>query len=148
MTKTQKPRRAALTAKKGTRHSLVTAAELLLEIGVEELPCQFIAPALAVLKDSAEQLFKDQRLAFQSARTLGTPRRLTLVVEGLAAQQTSMVKEAMGPSKAVAFDQAGQPTRAGTGFASGQGVAVQDLEIRRTPKVDYLFAVMQEQGRP
>lgn len=138
MTKTQKPRRL----------SAVTAAELLLEIGVEELPYQFIAPALAVLKDSAEQLFKEQRLAFQSARTLGTPRRLTLVVEGLATQQTSMVKETMGPSKTVAFDPAGQPTRAATGFAAGQGVAVQDLEIRRIPKGEYLFAVKQEQGRP
>jgi glycyl-tRNA synthetase beta chain len=126
----------------------VTAAELLLEIGVEELPYQFIAPALAVLKDSAEQMLKDQRLTFQSTRTLGTPRRLTLVVEGLATQQTSMVKEAMGPSKAVAFDQAGQPTRAATGFAAGQGVAVHELQIRRTPKGEYLFAVKQEQGRP
>jgi glycyl-tRNA synthetase beta chain len=126
----------------------VTAAELLIEIGVEELPYQFIAPALAVLKDSAEQLLKDQRLACQSARTLGTPRRLTLVVEGLATQQTSMVKEAMGPSKAVAFDQAGQPTRAATGFAAGQGVSVQELQIRQTPKGEYLFAVKQEQGRP
>jgi glycyl-tRNA synthetase beta chain len=126
----------------------VTAAELLLEIGVEELPYQFIAPALVVLKDSAEQLLKEQRLAFQSARTLGTPRRLTLVVEGLATQQTSMVKEAIGPSKAVAFDPAGQPTRAVMGFAAGQGVAIQELQIRRTPKGEYLFAVKQEQGRP
>jgi glycyl-tRNA synthetase beta chain len=148
MAKNQKPRRAASSAKKGNRPSPVTAAELLLEIGVEELPYQFIAPALAVLKDSAEQMLKDHRLAFQSAGTLGTPRRLTLVVEGLAIQQTSMVKEAMGPSKAVAFDPAGQPTRAATGFAAGQGVAVQDLQIRRTPKGEYLFAVKQEQGRP
>ena len=148
MPKTQTPRRPVSPAKKEGRHSPVTAAELLLEIGVEELPYQFIAPALAALKDSAEQLLKDQRLAFQSARTLGTPRRLTLVVEGLATQQTSMVKEAMGPSKAVAFDQAGQPTRAATGFAAGQGVAVQELQIRQTPKGEYLFAVKQEQGRP
>jgi glycyl-tRNA synthetase beta chain len=148
MTKTQKPRRPVPPAKKVRRHSLVAAAELLLEIGVEELPYQFIAPALATLKDSAEQMLKDQRLAFQSARTLGTPRRLTLVVEGLAIQQTSMVKEAMGPSNAVAFDPAGQPTRAATGFAAGQGVAVQELQIRRTPKGEYLFAVKQEQGRP
>src|SRR5688572_4993025 len=148
MTKTQKPRRLVSPAKKGSRPSSVAGAELLFEIGVEELPYQFIAPALAVLKDSAEQLFKDQRLAFQSVRTLGTPRRLTLVVEGLATQQTSMVKETMGPSKAVGFDPAGQPTRAATGFAAGQGVAVQDLEIRRTPKGEYLFAVKQEQGRP
>ena len=148
MTKNQKPRRAAPLAKKGIRPSPVTAAELLLEVGVEELPYQFIAPALAALKDSAEQLFKDQRLAFQSVRTLGTPRRLTLVVEGLATQQTSMVKEAMGPSKSVAFDPTGQPTRAATGFAAGQGVSIQDLQIRQTPKGEYLFAVKQEQGRP
>ncbi len=126
----------------------MTAAELLLEIGVEELPYQFIAPALAALKDSAEQLLKSHRLALHSTRTMGTPRRLTLVVEGLATQQTSMVKEALGPSKAVAFDQAGQPTRAATGFAAGQGVSVQELQIRQTPKGEYLFAVKQEQGRP
>ena len=148
MPKTQKLRRPVPSVKKGSRSSPATAAELLLEIGVEELPYQFIAPALAALKDSAEQLLNDQRLAFQSTRTMGTPRRLTLVVEGLATQQTSMVKEAMGPSKAVAFDPAGQPTRAATGFAAGQGVAVQDLQIRRTPKGEYLFAVKQEQGRP
>jgi glycyl-tRNA synthetase beta chain len=147
MTKNQKPRRSAPAAKKRTRPFPVSTAELLLEIGVEELPYQFIAPALAALKDSAEQLLKDQRLAFHSACTLGTPRRLTLVVEGLATQQTSVVKEAMGPSKAVAFDQAGQPTRAATGFASGQGVAVQELQIRQTPKGEYLFAVKQEEGR-
>ncbi|HEX4988602.1 MAG TPA: glycine--tRNA ligase subunit beta, partial [Candidatus Binatia bacterium] len=148
MTKTQKPRRLVPPSKKASRPSPVTASELLLEVGVEELPYQFIAPALAILKDSAEQLFKDQRLAFQSVRTLGTPRRLTLVVEGLATQQTAIVKETMGPSKAVAFDPAGQPTRAATGFAAGQGVAVEKLQIRRTPKGEYLFAVKQEQGRP
>ncbi len=148
MTKTQKPRRLVSSPKKASRSSLETTAELLLEIGVEEFPYQFIAPALAALKDSAEQLFKDHRLAFRSARTLGTPRRLTLMVEGLATQQTSVIKEAMGPSKAVAFDPAGQSTRAATGFAAGQGVAVQDLQIRRTPKGEYLFAVKQEQGRP
>lgn len=147
MPKTQKPRRLVPSPTKASRPSPATAAELLLEIGVEELPYQFIAPAMVALKDSAEQLFKDQRLAFQSARALGTPRRLTLVVEGLSTQQTSITKETMGPSKSVAFDSAGQPTRAATGFAAGQGVAVHDLQIRRTPKGEYLFAVKQEQGR-
>lgn len=125
-----------------------SSAELLLEIGVEELPYQFIVPALISLKESADRLFKEQRLAFQSIRTMGTPRRLTIVVDGLAVKQTSMTKEAMGPSKAVAFDQAGQPTKAAIGFAAGQGVVVQDLQIRQTPKGEYLFAVKREEGRP
>lgn len=134
--------------KKTLRTSAPAVAELLLEIGVEELPYHFIVPALASLKESAERLFRDQRLAFQSIRTLGTPRRLTVVVEGLATGQTSIIKEAMGPSKTVAFDQAGLPTRAAMGFATGQGVAVQDLQVRQTPKGEYLFAVKHEKGQP
>jgi len=148
MTKTQRSRRSSPVAKKKHRPSNATAVELLLEVGVEELPYQFIAPVLVSLKDSAEQLFKDQRLSFQSVYTLGTPRRLALVVEGLATQQASIAKETMGPSKAVAFDPAGQPTRAATGFAAGQGVDIQDLQIRRTSKGEYLFVVKREEGRP
>lgn len=144
----KKTGRRSAVPKKGKGISAPTAAELLLEIGVEELPYQFIVPALASLKESAERLFNDQRLTFQSVRTMGTPRRLTIVVDGLAARQTSMTKEAMGPSKAVAFDQTGRPTRAAIGFAAGQGVAIQELQIRQTAKGEYLFAVKRDEGRP
>ena len=144
----KKPGRRSAVPKKVKGTSAPSVAELLLEIGVEELPYQFIVPALSSLKGLAERLFNDQRLPFQSVRTMGTPRRLTIVVEGLAARQTSMTKEAMGPSKAVAFDQTGQPTRAAIGFAAGQGVAVQDLQIRQTAKGEYLFAVKREEDRP
>jgi glycyl-tRNA synthetase beta chain len=125
-----------------------TAAELLLEIGTEELPYQFIPPALQALKDSAERLLKEQRLACGAIRTLGTPRRLVLVVDSLAARQSAAVKETVGPSKAAAFDPAGQPTKAALGFAASQGISVQDLQIRQTPKGDYVFAVKEEQGLP
>ncbi len=121
--------------------------ELLLEIGTEELPCQFVAPALRALQQTAETMLAEQRLSHGELRTVGTPRRLVLLVEGLAAQQASAVKETMGPSKAVAFDQSGQPTKAAIGFAAGQGVAVQDLQVRTTPKGEYVFAVKQEKGQ-
>ncbi|WHZ15432.1 MAG: Glycyl-tRNA synthetase beta chain [Nitrospira sp.] len=122
--------------------------ELLLEIGTEELPYQFVAPALCALQQAAETLLKEQRLTYGTVRTLGTPRRLVLLVEQLACQQTSAVKEAMGPSKAVAFDQAGQPTRAAIGFAAGQDIPVEQLQVRQTPKGEYIFAVKQEKGQP
>jgi glycyl-tRNA synthetase beta chain len=125
-----------------------SSAELLLEIGTEELPYEFIAPALASLKDHAELLFGEARLLTGPINTYGTPRRLVLVIEGLAAHQAAVVKEAMGPSKSVAFDQAGQPTKAAIGFAGGQGVPVESLQVRQTPKGDYLFAVKQDAGRP
>lgn len=136
----KKPRR------KNTRSPKPTA-ELLFEIGMEELPFGFVVPALTVLRDSATRLFQDARLSFESIKTYGTPRRLVLVVDELRAHQTAVVKETMGPSKMVAFDQAGQPTKAAMGFAVGQGVAVESLEIRDTPKGEYLFAVKRDAGR-
>ncbi len=148
---TKKPKtKTASRAKKpasASRAKTPVTTELLLEIGTEELPYQVVAPALRALQQSAEVLLKDLRLTYDSVRTMGTPRRLVLLVEGLATQQASAVKEAMGPSKAVAFDQSGQPTRAAIGFAAGQGVPVESLEVRQTPKGEYLFAVKQEKGQ-
>lgn len=143
-TMTKTPSRAK---KPASRAKTPATTELLLEIGTEELPYQFVAPALRALQQSAETLLKDLRLTCDSVRTMGTPRRLVLLVEGLAKQQASAVKEAMGPSKAVAFDQSGQPTRAAIGFAAGQGVPVESLQVRQTPKGEYLFAVKQEKGQ-
>ena len=148
---TKKPKtKTASRAKKpasASRAKTPVTTELLLEIGTEELPYQFVAPALRALQQGAETLLKDSRLTCGTVRTMGTPRRLVLLVEGLAAQQVSAVKEAMGPSKAVAFDQSGQPTRAAIGFAAGQGVPVESLQVRQTPKGEYLFAVKQEKGQ-
>jgi glycyl-tRNA synthetase beta chain len=122
--------------------------DLLLEIGTEELPYQFIAPAMRSLEASAERLFKEHRLSHGAIRTFATPRRLTLTVAALAGRQTATVKEAMGPSQAVAFDPAGQPTKAAIGFAASQGLAVGDLEVRQMPKGSYVFAVKREEGGP
>jgi glycyl-tRNA synthetase beta chain len=122
-------------------------SELLFEIGTEELPAQFVAPALAELKEHAVHLFELSRLCHGRITTLATPRRLTLVVEGMAEAQEPTATEVMGPSKAVAIDPQGKPTKAALGFAAGQGVPVERLEIRATPKGDYLFAVKRDPGR-
>lgn len=139
--------RKPITRKSAPPRKTASVTELLLEIGTEELPYQFVAPALKALQQSAESMLAEHRLSHGTVRTLGTPRRLALLVEGLAAQQASAVKEAMGPSKAVAFGPDGQPTKAAVGFAAGQGVAVQDLQVRTTPKGEYVFAVKQEKGQ-
>jgi glycyl-tRNA synthetase beta chain len=128
-------------------HSSGTA-ELLLEIGVEELPYQFIAPALSSLTEQAAIAFGYHRLSSGSINAYGTPRRLLLIVERLAIHQAAFTNEAMGPSKSVAFDQAGQPTKAAIGFARGQGVPVESLRVRQTPRGEYLFAVKEDAGRP
>ncbi len=122
------------------------AETLLLEIGCEEIPAGFIAPALKELASLARSGLEDARLAHGTVRTLGTPRRLTLIVEGVAARQEDRIREMTGPAARVAFDVAGQPTQAAKGFAKSAGVAVEALERVTTPKGEYLLARVDEKG--
>jgi glycyl-tRNA synthetase beta chain len=123
------------------------AESLLLEIGCEELPASFIAPALAELKTSAESGLADARLGFRSARTAGTPRRLALLVDGIADRQEDQSLEVFGPPVTVAFDASGKPTPAAQGFAKRVGKAVEALERRPGPKGEVLFAKTLDAGR-
>ena len=107
-----------------------------------------IRPAMAQLAQSLEGFLADHRLSHGRIRTFGTPRRLAVLVEGLAAKQPSTQKESLGPSTAVAFDAQGRPTKAAEGFAKSQGVDVNALETRETAKGVYLCAVKQEKEVP
>lgn len=120
--------------------------DLLLEIGVEEMPSAFMSGALADLKSLAEQKFTARRVGFAQVKSLGTPRRLVLYVEGLEEKQQDAVIENRGPKKASAYDPQGNPSKAALGFARGQGVDVADLEIRSVDGTEYLFAIKKELG--
>lgn len=122
--------------------------ELLFEIGTEEIPSGYIPPAMEDLRTVAGRLLQEHRLRFSSTRTLATPRRLALVVEGLAERQADARREVVGPTKAVAFDAQGNPTRAAEGFARGQGVPVDRLEVRALDRGEYVVAVQEEKGAP
>jgi glycyl-tRNA synthetase beta chain len=122
--------------------------ELLFEIGTEEIPSGYIPPAMEDLRTVAGRLLQEHRLRFSSTRTLATPRRLALVVEGLAERQADARREVVGPTKAVAFDAEGKPTRAAEGFARGQGVPVDRLEVRALDRGEYVVAVQEEKGAP
>lgn len=119
---------------------------LLLEIGTEEIPARFLIPAIADLKTIAAKVFDEYRLEYKNINTFATPRRLTLMADGLSRVQRDMVKEVFGPSKKAAFDEKGEPTRAAAGFASSLGIEVQDLSIKMKGKAEYLVAVIEEKG--
>ena len=112
--------------------------ELLLEIGTEELPPGFIAPALEGMDRIIQKELKRSRIGFRAIHTMGTPRRLVLVVEGLDEKQEDLFIQNTGPKKSVAFDGDGNPTKAAIGFAKGQGVGVDQLEIIETGKGEYI----------
>ena len=116
--------------------------DLLLEIGTEEVPAHVMPRMLSDLARLAEELFKERRLAYDSLRTIGTPRRTALLVTGLAERQEDVSTETRGPSVSIAFDAEGNPTKAGAGFARGQGIDPSAL-IQRD---GYVYASVHEQG--
>jgi glycyl-tRNA synthetase beta chain len=119
----------------------------LLEIGTEELPAKFLPQALQDLKTLGEQLLSECRLSYHHIRTVGTCRRLTLLVDGLQLRQSSLTREIVGPPKSAAFDASGAPTKAAQGFAKSQGVPVEQLTIKETPKGLYLVVEKHERGQ-
>ncbi len=131
---------------KNPKRDRLSTTSFLLEIGSEELPWQMIQPAMTQLAQLLEGFLANQRLSHDHIRTFGTPRRLAVLVQGLATKQTSALQETLGPSKAVAFDAQGHPTKAAEGFAKSQGVDVKKLETRETSKGVYLCAVKREKG--
>jgi glycyl-tRNA synthetase beta chain len=122
-------------------------ASFLLEIGTEELPASFVGPALESLNRLAGNFFRDHRLSHGMIQTMGTPRRLVLFVDELASRQTSILQEVLGPPKSVAYDDCGQPSQAGKGFAKSQEISVDQLQIRETPKGVYVCAIKRQEGQ-
>jgi glycyl-tRNA synthetase len=123
-------------------------APFLLEIGAEELPAADLDSALAQLDERVPALLAELRLAHGDVRVLGTPRRLVVWVEDLAAGQPDRTAVVKGPPASRAYDAAGQPTRAAEGFARGRGLAVSDLQVREVDGGRYVVAEVHEPGRP
>ncbi len=123
-------------------------SELLFEIGTEELPAGFQQPAMQQLEENFIREAKELKLEYSSVRTLGTPRRLTLLVEGLADRQPDSREELMGPSKQAGFDDEGKPSKAAMGFARSKGADVADLQVVATEKGEYLMLVQETTGAP
>jgi glycyl-tRNA synthetase beta chain len=124
------------------------AKDLLLEIGVEEMPSAYMPGAVRDLQDLARQRLEEARLTWRQLRVYATPRRLVLYVEQLAEEQQDTQIESRGPKKQMAFDENGKPTKACQGFARGQGVAVEELEVREVGGIEYVFAVKNLVGQP
>ncbi|MGD0915906.1 MAG: glycine--tRNA ligase subunit beta, partial [Thermodesulfobacteriota bacterium] len=122
--------------------------ELLMEIGTEEIPAGFVSQALIDLERLARKELEANRINFEGVKTLGTPRRLVLVVESVSEKQKDVELKKLGPSKQAAFDSGGKPTKAAIGFAKSQAVPVESLELIETEKGTYVAAVKREAGKP
>lgn len=120
------------------------AKDLLFEIGAEEIPAGFMPNILGQLKTLAETKLNDAHLPFESIATYGTPRRLALIVKGLADTSAEISERHKGPSASIAYDAEGNPTKAAIGFARGKGLDVADLVVED----GYIYAETKTAGVP
>ncbi|MEP7028950.1 MAG: glycine--tRNA ligase subunit beta [Candidatus Eisenbacteria bacterium] len=122
-------------------------ADFLLELGVEELPTTYIAPALAQLAGELREAIAEMRLPLGDVVTFSTPRRLAVLVTDLVTRQDDYEEEATGPPAAAAWDKEGKPTKALSGFVAGKGAAIEDVRRVKTPKGEYVAVTVKRTGR-
>lgn len=124
---------------------------LLVELGVEELPASYAAAALRQLETQSAASLREARLGFASHEVMGTPRRLTVCVQGLAAGQQDLEERLFGPPARLAVDpKTGEASAAARAFAKRAGLSVDALEHAAQPGKSeaYLSCVRKVSGLP
>ncbi|MEM7802085.1 MAG: glycine--tRNA ligase subunit alpha, partial [Chloroflexota bacterium] len=148
-----------IETKNWTAKPLQTAGELiitptetpqtfLLEIGSEELPAADVPNAVAQLVRSIPALLDSLRIGYDSIEVYGTPRRLSVVVNGMLPRQPDLESEVTGPPADRAFDADGNPTKAAIGFARSKGLDVSALRVVEDGNRRYVAATLFEEGQP
>ncbi|WP_208560146.1 glycine--tRNA ligase subunit beta [Marinilactibacillus kalidii] len=119
----------------------------LLELGLEEMPAKGIKPSVEQLKDKVATFLNEAKLDFQQITTYSTPRRLALMVEGLAEMQADEVEMVKGPAKKIALDAEGNWSKAAIGFTRGQGATPEEIVFKEIKGVDYIFVEKFTKGK-
>ncbi|HYS35485.1 MAG TPA: glycine--tRNA ligase subunit alpha, partial [Pseudonocardiaceae bacterium] len=120
---------------------------LLFEIGTEELPAAEVTRTAARVRQAVIDKLAATRIDHGDVRGYATPRRVVTIVEGVAPREPDAERTVRGPRVTAAFDADGQPTRAATGFAAGQGVEVSDLARVDVQGVEHVAVVRTDAGR-
>lgn len=120
---------------------------LLYEIGVEEMPSRFVQSTLDQLVSGLKSRLEEKRVAFEDIDTFATPRRLILVVKGLADRQADLEEEVKGPAKKISIAEDGSFTKAAQGFMRGKGLSESDVYFKDLNGTEYIFATIREEGK-
>jgi len=118
-------------------------SKYLFEVGVEELPYKFIPMAIDQLKQGFGKFLDDNNVSYDIIKVMATPRRLAVIVDGLSASQPDLEKVIKGPIAKVAFDEQGNLSKAGEGFANKNGVSKDDLYVED----NYVYAKISIKGK-
>lgn len=120
--------------------------DLLIEIGLEEVPARFVQGGLQQFKEKIEQWMQEHRLTYEQVKEYATPRRMAILVKGLSERQPDITEEVRGPSRKIALSESGEWTKAAVGFARGQGIDPENLSFKDVKGVAYVFATKHSAG--
>jgi len=118
-------------------------SKYLLEIGTEELPYKFIPQAIEQLHCGFENFLNNNKIGFDKVDVYATPRRLAVIVSGLVEKSEDEVKVVKGPIAKIAYDENGNLTKAGEGFANKNGVSADELYVED----NYVYAKISIKGK-
>ncbi|TWS94862.1 glycine--tRNA ligase subunit beta [Streptococcus sp. sy018] len=121
---------------------------LLVEIGLEELPAYVVTPSMEQLENRMATFLTDNRLTFDKIEPFSTPRRLAVRVVGLADEQSDLTEDFKGPAKKIALDASGHFTKAAEGFVRGKGLTIDDIRFETIKGEDYVYVTKTEKGQP
>ena len=124
----------------------MSAADLLFELGTEELPAGEISAMATALCQGVTDGLTEANLAFTGAHHFSTPRRLTVWVENVAIKGPVSEQQVVGPPVSAAKDDSGAWTKAAEGFARKQGISADDLIVVEEQGVERVAAHVSQKG--
>lgn len=111
--------------------------DLLIEIGLEEMPARFVTDAMNQLSDKVTGWLMENNISFEQVKGYSTPRRLAVLVTDVAEKQEDVELEAKGPARKIALDQEGNWSKAAIGFTRGQGLSAQEIYFKEINGIEY-----------
>jgi len=121
---------------------------ILLEIGTEEIPAEYIDGASNSLKEIGAKLLGENGFEYSSIRIFSTPRRLSMLVEGVPLKQKDRESLISGPPKKIAYDEKGNPTQVLKKFTKAHGVKIKDIVVKNIKNGEYVCIRKVQKGLP
>ncbi len=120
---------------------------LLVELGLEEMPAYVVKPAMKQLREKMGAFLEGHRLSYDRIEAFSTPRRLAIRVVGLSDRQEDLSEDFKGPAKRIALDKQGNFTKAAEGFARSKGLTLDAITFREIKGEEYAYVTKQESGQ-
>lgn len=123
------------------------AKDLLLEIGLEEMPAHVVTPSRIQLEEKVIKFLDEHHLDYETVQSFATPRRLAVKVTAIPEKQVDVEEEVKGPAKKIALDAEGNWSKAAQGFVRGQGVTTEDIVFKELNGVEYVYVTKFTKGQ-